>query len=607
MARPCRVRRSLGARLGLCALLCVLALRGGPAGSGLRPAAAAPAGAARTPAEVYERRARAGDAIAYAVGDLKARAGTPPAGDCALLLVVDATRSLANDLPGLGLALEDAFREGPAGLHVGVLAAGGDSTPPSMVRSRALGALEALARVPVEGPKNLLAEVRRGIGVLARTEVAGPKALLLVSEEGGDGEDDVEATRDALLEAGIAFYALAGEAAFERGWVLGEPARKDAAGTWVERFSPEVRKRELTLYFGGEVAWPLVPYRWEADLAATEFLWVAPPRYPLPSGFGYWPLASLAYTSGGRYFLHDFSAPQLPAGQSTRRTTLYDPSRLALVAPDLRPRARVLRDLARDGRARVVVRTWERLADEAVPLVGALGTLEAAGATLVARPVRALRSVAAPPAWHASEDDLQASRAWIAARVAVLEACLREWEQEDGRVREEVPGASPLLERLEADFLLLGVQLRCARFHLGELQAALDSVRPLDITQRRVRLVAEPIVLSPASPGLRRGIDLGEPARTRRLAELVMTMERLRSRFDQTPWSLLVEKAPLRTWRKDVQIVEDEPEARRPEPEPRPARGGTPPQAPKPPPTPPPPPPAGPRPGSGGGGPTTGG
>lgn len=604
MARLCRVL------LGVLVVLAGTHPAPGPAQPAvlaLRAVRAGPLTTARTPAEVYERRPRAGDAIAYVVADLKARAGAPPAGDSALLLVVDATRSLADDLPGLSLALEDAFRDGPPGLHVGVLAAGGDSTPPSMVRSRARGALEALARVPVEGPKNLLAEVRRGLGVLARTQVAGPKALLLVSEEGGDGEDDVEATRDALLEAGVVFYALAGEAAFERGWVLGEPARKDAAGAWSERFAPEVRKREVTLYFGGEVAWPLVPYRWEADLAATEFLWVAPPRYPLPSGFGYWPLASLAYTSGGRYFLHDFSAPQVPAGQASRRTTLYDASRLALVAPDLRPRARVLRDLAREGRARLVVRTWERLADEAVPLVGALGTLELAGTSLVSRPVRALRSVPAPPTWHASEDDLQATRAWIAARAAVLDACLQGWEQEDARPREEAPGASPLLERLEADFLLLGAQLRCARFHLGELEAALDTVRPLDITQRRVRLVPEPIVLAPASPGLRRGIDLGEPQRTRRLAELVFALERVRSRYAGTPWSLLVEKAALRTWRKEVQIVEQEPEPRRPEPEPRPARGSAPAPAPKPPPPPPAPPPAGPRPGSGGGGPTTGG
>lgn len=581
------------------------------AGAGFLPspslACAGPAGSARTPAEVYERRTRAGDAIAYVAGDLKLRAGVPAAGDSALLLLVDATRSLANDLPGLVLALEDAFRDGPAGLHVGVLAAGGDSTPPTMVRSRARAALEALARTPVEGPKNLLAEVRRAVGILARTEVTGPKALLLVTEEGGDGEDDVEATRDLLLGAGISFYALAGEAAFERGWSVPDVPRKDEAAGWTERFSPELRKREVTMHFGAEVAWPMVPYRWEGDLAWTDFLWVAPPRYPLPSGFGYWPLASLAYTSGGRYFLHDFTAPQVAAGQAGRRTTLYDPSRLALVAPDLRPRSRILRDLAREGRARCIVRTWERLADEAVPLVGMLGTVELAGTSLVARPARMLRSVALPPTWHASEDDLALTRRWVDARVAVIEACLLGWEQEDGRPREEVPGASPLLERLEADFLLLGAQLRLARFHLGELAAALDSVRPLDVTQRRVRLLESSIVLSPASPGLRRGVDLGDAARTRRLAEAVFAMERLRGRFASTPWSLLVEKSVIRTWRKEVQIVEEAPEPRRAEPEPRPQRASPPPQAPTPPPPPPQPPPAGPRPGSGGGGPTTGG
>ena len=41
---------------------------------------------------------------------------------------------------------------------------------------------------------------------------------LFVSSD-AEGEDDVEDTRDELLDAGAAFYCIAPEAAFERCWL----------------------------------------------------------------------------------------------------------------------------------------------------------------------------------------------------------------------------------------------------------------------------------------------------------------------------------------------------------------------------------------------------
>lgn len=563
------------------------------------------AGEARTPAEVYERKTRVADCLLYVVRDLKARvAAAPGRGDPVLLLVVDASAALANELLALRDAIDEAWREAPPGLHVAVLCPGTDPSPPSMVPTHAKGALKALADQPIHATPNLLASVRQGVALLANVPGAGPRALLLVSEAGGDGEDDVEATRGALLDSGVAFYALAGEAAFERGWEYTFEARKDLDDGWVERFSPEPRKRETTQYFGGDVAFGLVPYRWELELAQTEFLWAQPPRFPVPSGFGYWPLASLAYTSGGRYFVYDFPQAALSEQSAERRRTLYDMSRLAMFAPDLRPRNRILKDLSKDGRARTIVRIWEHLADEALPVLRDLGTLELAGSALVVRPARPVRSTSLPETGFEDLQQVEKGRAFLQQRVQALETALGWWAQENAKPRAPVQAADALGERVEADFQLLGVQLKRVRFHLGEALAAMATIRALDVTQRRARLLPMPLAVSPdpAKPPP----DLGDPARNARLADLVAACRRIQQRYASTPWALILERSWWITFRKDVQIIApEEPEPRRPEREPN----GKPPQAPPkptPPAAPPAPPPAGPRPGSGSGGPTTG-
>ena len=82
------------------------------------------------------------------------------------------------------------------------------------------------------------------------------------------------------------------------------------------------------------------------------------------------------------------------------------------------------------------------------------------------------RSTSTPPGWLALPEDLEKARAWVARRTAVLDTVLGWWAQENGRARTGAPGADPLSERLEADFQLLGVQLKRVRFHLGEAEAA---------------------------------------------------------------------------------------------------------------------------------------
>jgi hypothetical protein len=561
---------------------------------------------ARTPAEVYERRGRIEDCVLFVVRDLQRRhAVAPERGPPALLLVLDATSSLGPDLAALRACLPQAFEEGPAGLEVGVLGVGApgvdsETIGPTGNAVHAAGAIAALEFLPLDGPKNLLGAVREGARLLGRRP-AGAAALVLVTRDGGDAEDDVEATRDALVGAGVAFYAVAPEAAFERAWEP-DPGRTDLGGGLVRRPSPELRRNERgTLYLASEVAYALVPYRWELDLAQTEFVWGRPPRWPVPSGFGYWPLATLAHSTGGRYFVFDFDAAALRRRGGVPRPALYDYGRLGLLAPDLRPRAQVLKDLGRDARAHAIVRIWGHLASEALPVVQELGALERPGSALACRPERRLRSPGLALPWLDSERDAARLREAVLARIGAVDQALKWWAAANARERTGAASPDPLLERLEADFQLLGVQLRKVRFHAGEALAALETIRPIDMTSRRVRVML--VVLHTGTAPPPRPLDLGDAEREARLAELLAAQRRVAERWAHTPWALVLERGWIGTFRKDVQILE-EPTPERVRPPGRPAEGRADPAPTPPPPAPPPP---APRPSSAGAGSTTGG
>jgi hypothetical protein len=560
---------------------------------------------ARTPGEVYERKTKVSDCLAYVAKDLRTRYdAAPELGAATLLLVVDPTASLKDEIGALRVGLPEALTAGPKGMRVGVLGVGADYTPPSVIPGHASGALEALEYLPVNGPKNLHAAVRDGVRHLAR-EGAGPRAILLVTQEGGDAEDDVEATRDDLLQSTVAFYALASEAAFERPWRYTLEPDPASTSPLPERFTPEPAKREKTLFVGGDVAFGLVPYRWELDLAQTEFLWVRPPNYPVPSGFGYWGLATLAHTSGGRYFVYDFDAPALSEARNERRKLLYDYSRLNLLAPDLRSRSRILKDLSKDVRATAIVRAWELLADEAVPVLRDLGTLERAGTSLAVRAARPVRSTAFFRDGYEDVDEVQKALESVRLRADAVDKALDVWSSANAKERPQPPGADPLSERVEADFQLLGVQLRKVRFHLGEAEAALASIKPLDVSYRRARIVPVPLMGGVTLPP--KGVDLKDEERNARFAAMLAAAQRVATKYAGTPWSLVLEKGWMITFAKNVEILEPEEPDRPTKPPKEPREGGKKDPAPPRPSAPPPPPPPGPRPGSGTGGPTTGG
>ncbi|MDA1193905.1 MAG: hypothetical protein O2894_01845 [Planctomycetota bacterium] len=590
---------------------------------GIGPAPAEVTSEARTPAEIYERKQHIADCLCYVARDLKARWEADTTQDPAeLVLVIDPTSSLKDEIDVLAASLERAWNEGPAGLRIGVYGVLTDVwSPPSRIPKDAAGALAGLAFLPADGPRSILSGVRAA-SARVRGGGNGPKAMLLVSQEFDGAEDDVEATREAVVASGASFYCVAGESGFERAWLQEFEARDYPALGFTERYNPEPRKLAPgEMYYGAEVAFGLVPYRWEFDLAQADFVWVRPPRYPVPSGFGYWSLATLSYTSGGRYFVYDFA---LPANHESRqepketedaprkgwarrnRPTTYDYARLGLFAPDLRPREKVLKSLNKDWRAQTIVRVWEHLANEAVPVVQRIGALERRGTTLITRPERPVRSENAPLTWFEDMDDVKKAAGFVKERMAAVETALKWWESANAKERKAQPGEDPLAERIEADFQLLGVQLRKVRFHHGEALAALDSIKPLDVTYRRARIVPKPLAGGVELP--LKKIDLGDEDRDARFAEVFLAQSRMARKYPDTPWSLILQKGWVLTFEKDVQIIEPEPDPRRQRPEDREGKGKGKDGESKPPANPPTPvkPPDGPRPGSSGGGPVTG-
>lgn len=559
---------------------------------------------ARTSGEIYERKETIAGCLELVAGDLKVRSEKSRSKDPpVLLLVVDPTVSLRREIAVIQRELPLIWRHGPRTLRVAVIGAGSETVQePTAVDRNIKNALEALAYVSNPKPKNMHAAIRRGAELLEDAG-SGAKSMLLITEEGGEVEDDVEDTRTALFRADCSFYCIAPESAFEWPWTQPFDARPSwTAAGYEERLTPDERKgAKGSLFFGSEVAYGLVPYRWEHNLAQSDFIWVRPPRYPVPSGFGYWSLATLSYSTGGRYFVFDFGAAALAARGKKRKKPMYNFSRMAGLAPDLRPRKKVLKSLNRDFRSQAVIRIWQDLADEAFPIIQTRGTLERRGTRLLPRPRRALRSATNPRRWLTDLDEVREEIQRVKERLRRIDQALVVWSKANAKERAPDKSRLELEARIEADFQLLGVQLKQVRFQWGEVLATLKSIEPLDVSYRRVRIMPRRLLIGFAEPDP--ALLPQSPERKARFADFRLAQKDLAAKYVGTPWSLLMEKALVYVFRKDIHIIEPEPE--RPTP---PTGSGQGDPKPRPPPkAPPKPPPPGPKPGSGSSGPTTGG
>jgi hypothetical protein len=284
---------------------------------------------------------------------------------------------------------------------------------------------------------------------------------------------------------------------------------------------------------------------------------------------------------------------------------MYEYSRMALLAPDLRPRKMVLKDLKKDWRAKTILKVWEFLADEEAPMIQMMGTLETRGGMRM-RPTRPVRSASPAPTWYEEMDHVIQAKRRAQDRIDRVEQVLKWWRSANGKERTARPGASPLLERVEADFQLLGVQLLKVRFQWHEILAALETIKQLDVTYRRVRIRPQGLIQGLWRKG--KQVDLGTQERNARYAEVILAATRLANKYAGTPWALSMQKGNLKTFNKDVRVVEEPVEQpERPDKKNKGKKGDKKPTPPKKPTKRPRKPAPGPRPGSGSGGPTTGG
>jgi len=573
-------------------------------------AADGPAPGSRGAVDVYERsKASIKDCLLHVAGDLKQRAnewpgraagGDGPGG--VLYLVIDPTNTLKPALREIRDALIDVLRSGPLGLKIGVLGVACEDVAPAGPAA-ARDALVSLEVVPLDGPKNLLESVRDAASAL-HVPATEPRALVLVTREGGDGEDDVEGTRDVLKERGVAFYSIAPEAAFERPWEYDFKDRPVPDLGLTQRWTPLPRRRVRgELFYGCDVAFGLVPYDWELrefPLAQTEFPFGGRGRFPCPSGFAYWSLATLSWTTGGRAFVYDFARGGGSAAAEAAGAPLFDHGFLNFFAPDLRPRHEVLRALSESRKATTIVRIWEYLADEEAPVLLDHGTVERAGASLVARPMRPVRSSSDFEARYESAKDVMKAKERAIERKKRIEQAMAWWTDDAKReVTPSAPVSDPLAKRVEADFELLGFQLAKVRFHWGEVIAALETIDPAVFDgDHRVRL--EPVPLATGVKSLRPDLRSLSLERAAAFVDATGQGMRLQAKYHGTPWSLFVEKGFFVTMRAVTDEI-------RPAPRPAPDKGDRP-KGPPPKPTgPPPPPPPPQRPSSGGSGEKTGG
>ncbi len=588
--------RARSQRIVIGCVLAAIAFSGVPRAPSSR-AADRPGIGLRGAVDVYERTKPSLKAcLIHVAGDLKDRAaawpGRTPTGDGpggVLYLVVDPTTSLKAALIEIRSALPEVAASGPVGLKFGVLGAACEDSPPAGMAS-ARDALTALSMVPLDGLKNLLEAVRDASGSL-HIPATEPRAVVLVSLEGGDGEDDVEGTRDLLKERGVAFYSIAQEAAFERPWEYDFRDHPVPDAGLSQRWTPLAKRRiKGEQFFGCDVAFGLVPYSWElrdGPLAQTEFQFGGGGRFPCPSGFAYWALATLSYSSGGRAFVYDFARGGGAARAEASGAPLYDYGFLNLFAPDLRSRQDVLRALSDNKKAVAVVRIWEFLADEESPVVLDHGTLERSGASLVSRAMRPVRSGTDFESRYETMKDVVKARERAVERKRRVEQALGWWTDE--AKREVTPsGASPdpLARRAEADFELLGFQLQKVRFHWGEIIAALDTIDPAVFDgMHRVRL--EPVPLAQGVKSLRDDLRLLGLERAAAYVDATVTGRKLGEKYRGTPWALFVNRGYFVTIK--AVVVDVRPPPPRPDRPERPAKGPPPKPSDDPPPRPPPP------------------
>lgn len=337
-----------------------------------------------------------------------------------MLWVVDASNSMVDDCAHIAQRLDDFFNkvEGRKVLHMGIIAF---DTKPRVIAGflkESASVRQAIGAVGVSGRgiENCMAAIQEGVRIFPKTQAY--RMTVLITDERGDDDSQVEETIAAVKEMGSHVFVLGRESPFG----------------WMQAYEPDAKKGfNVTVRAGPESAGPemlqmnplccrqwypncrkALARRLEKEDDGTDarsmgdyesfFQKVNPLGCDLgfdqnvPSGFGCWAQARLAAETGGRYYLiHDQPrydpdelkgyAPELCSREEWRKRNREDPVRktimdilaaieqggtFGLISADtvesrvLAQQARLLQKKALDLEAKVV--GWIDALDAATPL-----------------------------------------------------------------------------------------------------------------------------------------------------------------------------------------------------------------------------------------------
>jgi len=454
-------------------------------------------------------------------------------------------------------SLDDPSREGMSWR----IARLGDAPTPAVSQPSSLGAL-------LDTVFSRETPVQATIPALDRTVTALPEeGAIVVYLADWHFEDDIRLERfiRRLRKTGHVFHVIGSEAAFTRGWNDGlfPPNRGErlsdgfrrlyADGIGRSPFGPQV---EESAWHGGDTAWPHLPLYFGGRDFLTQFpVRLAPPPglrdpvpedleereggsrpkgkgrtyyFPLPSGFGPYPLMRAAAVTGGRYVLFSWN----PTGRSD---LVYDYSSCNLFAPDLRPRAEILADVRRRPLARALIRAWHWITEVEI------------GVATVTPPLTADLSCPIPMGEALSTEQLDFSwarptehkRFLKAARICAQDLASAIDTLDRGLqagVKDEVD------RRYYADATLLRHILLVKRFHVLE---ALGAAEDLDRHSAWLQMPLQPLLRSKTFIKRASGSDRMLPERVRLFrqdlgAQVLRERKELLVKYAGTPYAELV-------------------------------------------------------------------
>jgi hypothetical protein len=211
---------------------------------------------------------------------------------------------------------------------------------------------------PDNSVKSCLGNIREAAKVSLSVSSVAKKYVVLLTQENGDSEDDVEATLKALKDAKIVLLPVVPESVYSDPYWAGALTGTGSYYVDIEKF----KKLPFQLK-GPESAFLEFPFGWPFTRID--------PTYTVPSGFAPYALDRLATYTGGRSFLYSgektpfgfcrrYGCP-LCGGQHQACGAPLDEIKLKMTAPDIGSRAEYAARHGRDRLYAAVLNAWDRL------------------------------------------------------------------------------------------------------------------------------------------------------------------------------------------------------------------------------------------------------